>query len=310
MKRKKSNSNFVTRFDGRQGKKRLIAALLRQPLINGDKALASKISKLVKLIPIKANNNLTNQGCNDNDLYFILNGTVSIKLYGREIALRNAGEHVGEMALVDSTAKRSASIYAKEECIFAKLTEAQFSKLTSTYQDLWRQLTFSLVNRLRERNKFHSDPHSKPIIFIGSSTNGLSIATYLRNYLNGRDIIPRLWTNNVFEASRATIEDLMRQVTESDFAILILTPDDVTTSKGKTKSAPRDNVIFELGLFMGGINRERTYFVCPKGKDIKIPTDLLGVTRFEYKPSVKNLNKNLLKVKKEILNNITKLGSK
>ena len=38
-----------------------------------------------------------------------------------------------------------------------------------------------------------------------------------------------------------------------DFAILVLTADDLVASRDVLSTAPRDNVLFELGLFMGGL---------------------------------------------------------
>jgi hypothetical protein len=78
------------------------------------------------------------------------------------------------------------------------------------------------------------------------------------------------------------IEALEMQVALSDFAVLTLTPDDQLESRGQTSMAPRDNVLFELGLFMGRLGRERTYFVCDKKHDLKLPTDLLGVHPANY----------------------------
>lgn len=63
-----------------------------------------------------------------------------------------------------------------------------------------------------------------------------------------------------------------------DFAILFLTPDDMVTSRDETKQSPRDNVLFELGLFVGGLGRNRTYMVYDRTKSIKIPSDLAGIT--------------------------------
>ena len=46
---------------------------------------------------------------------------------------------------------------------------------------------------------------------------------------------------------------------------------------------PRDNVIFELGLLMGALGRERVFILKPRNVDIRIPSDLLGVTWLDYK---------------------------
>ena len=47
--------------------------------------------------------------------------------------------------------------------------------------------------------------------------------------------------------------------------------------------APRDNVIYELGLAMGHIGRQRTVMVVPRGEDLKIPTDLAGLNPITFK---------------------------
>ena len=73
----------------------------------------------------------------------------------------------------------------------------------------------------------------------------------------------------------------MDLVKSYDFGVIVFGPDDIVQSRGSEKVAPRDNVIFELGLLMGGFGRERTFIVKPKGLDIKIPSDLLGVTCLE-----------------------------
>jgi CRP/FNR family transcriptional regulator, cyclic AMP receptor protein len=54
----------------------------------------------------------------------------------------------------------------------------------------------------------------------------------------------------VFRVANYTLESLEAQVDNSDFAIAIAHADDATASRGSTWPSPRDNVIFELGLFM------------------------------------------------------------
>lgn len=56
--------------------------------------------------------------------------------------------------------------------------------------------------------------------------------------------------------------------------MFILAPDDMTFSKDETKPAPRDNVLFESGLFMGVLGRERVFLVYDQAVGLKIPSDL------------------------------------
>ena len=73
------------------------------------------------------------------------------------------------------------------------------------------------------------------------------------------------------------MEDLERELHLADFGVAVVMGEDVTRSRGEQKSSPRDNVIFELGLFMGHLGRERTVVVSPRKMDLKMPSDLLGL---------------------------------
>jgi hypothetical protein len=116
------------------------------------------------------------------------------------------------------------------------------------------------------------------------------------------------WTR-AFELSATYIESLERIVEQADFAILVLTPDDVTKSRKKEKLSPRDNVIFELGLFMGGLGRERCYLVQEDRPDLKLPSDLLGVKSATFKRPEDGDLKAALDAKCALIaERITKLG--
>lgn len=122
-------------------------------------------------------------------------------------------------------------------------------------------------------------------VFIASSSEGLEVLGIVRQFLQDEldqvaDVEP--WTL-AFELSATYIESLEKIADESDFAILVLTSDDVTTSRKKQKLSPRDNVIFELGLFMGALGRERCYLVQEDRPDLKLPTDLLGLHSAGFK---------------------------
>ncbi|WP_179413716.1 STING domain-containing protein [Mucilaginibacter sp. E4BP6] len=114
----------------------------------------------------------------------------------------------------------------------------------------------------------------KPHIFIGSSKEGLPIAEGIRNGL--KDIAEiKLWTR-AFDIGKSNYENLITQIALYDYAVMIATADDIVTSRKKTVKGVRDNVLFEFGMFAGGLGRDRALYVLEKG--IKIPSDLLGIT--------------------------------
>jgi predicted nucleotide-binding protein len=127
----------------------------------------------------------------------------------------------------------------------------------------------------------------KPIIFVGSSSDrdnetlAATLGKLLTTAPNSFHVQPWRITE---EAGEYFLETLLRNTDKADFAVLLLTPDDRTTGRGETRWAPRDNVIFELGLFMGKLGRKRVLMVCPEG-DLKIPSDLDGIQRVKYDPS-------------------------
>lgn len=122
---------------------------------------------------------------------------------------------------------------------------------------------------------------NKPSVFIGSSSEGLDFARAIRGRLEN-DAEITLWEDNFFAVGSTFIETLVNSVPRFDFAILVLTADDLVTSRNNESFSPRDNVIFELGLFMGTIGRARTFIVHQADARLKIPTDLSGVTMAKY----------------------------
>jgi predicted nucleotide-binding protein len=91
-----------------------------------------------------------------------------------------------------------------------------------------------------------------------------------------------IWSEAIFLPGLTNIEALEAELLRADFAVLLLSPDDVVTSRGNTLDTPRDNVVFELGLFSGALGRRRAIMVYPQGSNLKIPTDLLGVNPIKY----------------------------
>jgi hypothetical protein len=120
-------------------------------------------------------------------------------------------------------------------------------------------------------------------VFIASASEGLAVAEGVRSQIQRDGAFEvQLWNEGTFKPSLTYIESLEGALDRSDFAVLTLTPDDKSISRGESTMAPRDNVLFEMGLFMGRLGRQRTYFVRDKRHDLKIPTDLLGVNPVEF----------------------------
>lgn len=307
----KSSPSVILRFRGVAGKKRLIEALMGHPLLSGNQAASSAICRTLRLQELPANHQITAQGAQDNDLFFIISGSARVLVNGREVASRNSGDHVGEMAMLDRTAVRSASVITSERCVVGRITEPEFTRVANRHPALWRKLAITMAERLRQRNRFHPAPRPVPAVFIGSSSESLPVAQMLYRSLSRKRTEARIWSEGIFQCSRATIEDLMLVSGQTDFAILVLSPDDVTFCRGKKKPSPRDNVIFELGLFMGALSRDRTYIVAPQPLEIKIPTDLLGVKLLTYKRCRgQTLAQAMRPVNREIFRLIAKQGPK
>jgi predicted nucleotide-binding protein with TIR-like domain len=122
----------------------------------------------------------------------------------------------------------------------------------------------------------------KPKIFIGSSSEGKDVArAFVRALKDIADVVP-WWSAPEFQPMHGTLDGLENAADFYDFAIIILSPDDKIESRGVKNMSTRDNVLFEFGLFLGSIGRDRVFpFIQEsesKRKKVKLPSDLLGLT--------------------------------
>jgi predicted nucleotide-binding protein len=123
---------------------------------------------------------------------------------------------------------------------------------------------------------------NKPRIFLGSSGKQKKLLQALERGLEDiAQVEP--WTTS-FNPGTTTLERLLELTREVDFAAFVFAQDDWTTQSPKvTESAqasPRDNVVFEAGLFGGTLGMRRTIILHANGA--KLPTDLLGLTSVRY----------------------------
>ena len=117
----------------------------------------------------------------------------------------------------------------------------------------------------------------KPRVFIGSTSEGRAFAEAIVVHL-GTEVHSHPWHQGIFELSGNIQASLLREVSSCDFAIIVLTADDATTSRGKDYLSPRDNLIFEAGLCFGAVAPARTFLVPERCDGLKMPSDLNGFT--------------------------------
>lgn len=121
----------------------------------------------------------------------------------------------------------------------------------------------------------------RPRVFIGSSREGLPQAGLVRKHLENLDLDAMTWQSNVFSPSMTTVESLGRTIAESAYAIFVFTADVFEAGDvfDDTTARPRDNVIFELGMFIGGLGRQKVALLVSPG--VELPSDLLGVSHIK-----------------------------
>jgi hypothetical protein len=125
----------------------------------------------------------------------------------------------------------------------------------------------------------------KPRIFLGSSGKQEKL---LQALTRGLEDVAHVepWTTS-FNPGTTTLERLLELAHEVDFAAFVFAHDDWTTNSplasplpGSGQASPRDNVVFEAGLFGGTLGMRRTFILHASGS--KLPSDLLGLTCVRY----------------------------
>src|SRR3954469_17859661 len=125
----------------------------------------------------------------------------------------------------------------------------------------------------------------KPRIFLGSSGKQEKLLQALTRGLE--DVMHvEPWTTS-FNPGTTTLGRLLELTHEVDFAAFVFARDDWTSTSlpaapaaESAQASPRDNVVFEAGLFGGVLGMRRTFILHASGA--KLPTDLLGLTCVRY----------------------------
>lgn len=275
-----------------------VELLRAQCAIKCDEKLARAVEGIAAVRQLAPHEQFIKQGCDDDDLFFLVRGEAQVYTHGHRHTIRSRGTHVGEMALLEPGAGRSASVFAGPDGATVFVVGGKDARcLGAAFPDFWFNIAAELSVRLRNRNQWFIQPNIIPKIFIASSGQAKRDLNRIDDRLKKEnvDVIP--WTDEtMFYPSGMTLDTLMQKALEVDFAIMLATPDDLTkknaarrqeswwnwfrTSSLGTRRTARDNVMLEYGLFSGATERERV-FILAKG-EVELPSDLDGLTCLRY----------------------------
>lgn len=121
----------------------------------------------------------------------------------------------------------------------------------------------------------------KPKVFVGSSSEARLTAEAFCDVLEDVAVMVPWWLSKEFQAMQSVLDGLVDACNSYDFGLFILTPDDKLESRGTKGMSARDNVLFELSLFLGKLGANRTFAVIQdaalRRKKVKISLDLAGI---------------------------------
>lgn len=169
-----------------------------------------------------------------------------------------------------------------EMLVALRVSESAFRAACDAHPLAYKALAQLVAHRLRQRSAFVQPPNPQPVLFIGSSSEAISVANELQAGFKHDKFDAVIWTNGVFGPGGIAFDSLAQLAGRADFAAFVISPDDTVISRDHAQIAPRDNVVFELGLFMGLLDRTRVFLIRENSSDVKIPSDLLGIMQVTY----------------------------
>ena len=127
----------------------------------------------------------------------------------------------------------------------------------------------------------------KKRLFIGSSSEELKLAEAAKAILE-KEFDVTIWNENiwdtaVFRINQNFLADLLKASLQFDFGILLGTNDDKVVFRGREVLQPRDNILFELGLFTGRLGTSKCAFLIDK--EVKLLSDFNGLTLAHFDKS-------------------------
>lgn len=117
--------------------------------------------------------------------------------------------------------------------------------------------------------------------FLGYAGKAADIAKGMKGYL--KEHVPYLdlvdWKGD-FTLGETLAEGIEKHSKTCQLAIFLLTKDDSVVTEDATHLSPRDNVVFEVGVFFGTVGRGHTILVVEAG--VELPSDWDGILHIPF----------------------------
>ncbi|MCB9706994.1 MAG: cyclic nucleotide-binding domain-containing protein [Myxococcales bacterium] len=259
-----------TTSDG--GRRRLESVLQAQSLIGNDADMAARIADIASLECFGPGDTLILEGAADSDILLLLVGSATVEVHGESVATRRAGQHVGEMTLIDPTQRRSATIRAREATVVARIDESGFARLAQRAPELWRRLAVELAARLRERGDLVPRRPERPLIFVGSTAGHLSLARKLAASWHQEPWDVRLWSDGPLGAGMSPLDSFVAQRDQIAVAVIVGSAEEY--AGGPRAGGDHSLLQGQIGAALGRLGPGRTLLI-RHGHAGEVPTPIM-----------------------------------
>ncbi len=165
---------------------------------------------------------------------------------------------------------------------FSNQEKAKLREIAYNSDILFRKVRL-LLSPPASNNRMNDKVRSNKVFLVHGSDNEMKFD--VSKVLETLDLDPIVLHENL---------DMMKNLIEKiddyshvSFAVVLLSSDDLAYSKEKTpddgKYRANQNVIFELGYFLGRLGNQNVSVIYQKKNDFEIPNDYAGVRWIEYK---------------------------
>ena len=192
------------------------------------------------------------------------------QLYGEQSFLFKQFDNVWFSAPIWSPGQPDST----DEPFFRSGLEQAEGILKSRISDLEQGIGAASDNERSRLNRGGKTPSRKVFVVHGHDRGTKESVARLLEKLDLEPII----LHEQADRGKTLIEKFETHSSDVSCAVVLLTADDVASSKvnpRKTESRARQNVILELGFFVGALGRDHTFALVEK--DVTLPSDIHGV---------------------------------